>query len=418
MKDRLLSVLQLDVLRVTPSAAIEILRFRTTRTRPRTTSADTPQAVQAVVVGDAAELCVKGVFPRTTCRVVADLDAVVIRWSQTHFISINTVQSVQSAHQQSSRLSSRGSLRSANQQSSRLSRRGSVTPRFGNSRTTTLASSVVRIIYSDRGGVLRVLELSCSEEKGSSWSEGLQTLLDAVPRQGVPAHWRWALSCMAATSRRGATGFLRQGELATLLTCANSIGVSAAALETALQSVNSAQQQEAPPWLRTRADENQRMQLLGPQSIVGVLLRLCMSSQHISELYRRYTDRSGLINSDRWLEFQRCEQLAPHSEQGELRNSQDDEMEIARESFRQAFAGGKELPPEAGLGIVQFALQLLSPNNDAVANAQGADEMSKWEQPFAHYWTAASHNSYIVGDQLTVCGVRLSPTEASSSACR
>eukprot|EP00966_Prymnesium_polylepis_P273258 6312553-Prymnesium_polylepis.1 len=152
-------------------------------------------------------------------------------------------------------------------------------------------SSVAMIMFSDRGGVLRVLELSFSDAKGTAWSEGLQILLDTIPRQGVPAHWRWALSCMAATSSRGATGFLRQGELGTLLTCANSIGVSAAALEACLRSAN-AQQQEAPPWLRAGADENQRLRLLGPQSIVGVLLQLCTSSQHISELYRRYTDGS------------------------------------------------------------------------------------------------------------------------------
>eukprot|EP00966_Prymnesium_polylepis_P005767 131464-Prymnesium_polylepis.1 len=68
-------------------------------------------------------------------------------------------------------------------------------------------------------------------------------------------------------------------------------------------------------------------------------------------------------------------------------------MEIASESFRQAFAGGTELPPEAGLDIVQFALQLLSPKNDVVAHAPCADEISHRDQPFAHYWTAASHNS-------------------------
>ena len=49
------------------------------------------------------------------------------------------------------------------------------------------------------------------------------------------------------------------------------------------------------------------------------------------------------------------------------------------------------------LSNMQFALQLLDGHNDAVGSPPKID----LTQPFAHYWTAASHNTYCVGDQLT-----------------
>jgi len=48
---------------------------------------------------------------------------------------------------------------------------------------------------------------------------------------------------------------------------------------------------------------------------------------------------------------------------------------------------------------LQFALQMLSASNDA--HIPKANVPRAFEKPFAHYWTAASHNSYITGDQLT-----------------
>ena len=45
----------------------------------------------------------------------------------------------------------------------------------------------------------------------------------------------------------------------------------------------------------------------------------------------------------------------------------------------------------------RFALQLLAPHNSAITPVVDED----LTQPLAHYWAACSHNSYIIGDQLT-----------------
>ncbi|KAL1507854.1 hypothetical protein AB1Y20_007462 [Prymnesium parvum] len=49
------------------------------------------------------------------------------------------------------------------------------------------------------------------------------------------------------------------------------------------------------------------------------------------------------------------------------------------------------------IGPTQFAMMLLRPRNDAIAPLP----KQPLTEPLAHYWSACSHNSYIVGDQLT-----------------
>ena len=54
-----------------------------------------------------------------------------------------------------------------------------------------------------------------------------------------------------------------------------------------------------------------------------------------------------------------------------------------------------------GLGLLEFSLLLLGPQNDAVAPARESNVTDELQLPLASYWTACSHNSYVVGDQLT-----------------
>eukprot|EP00966_Prymnesium_polylepis_P112735 2607356-Prymnesium_polylepis.3 len=128
-----------------------------------------------------------------------------------------------------------------------------------------------------------------------------------------------------------------------------------------------------------------------------------------------------------WLSFISNEQLS--SSQDEERGSRlsaandqadekvDEEAELtrARQCFEQV-AGGVEIQVEKALSPVEFALQLLAPSNDAVApvqqlaHGQSTDPRERFEDPstnedlhgpLSHMYMAASHNSYLIGDQLT-----------------
>eukprot|EP00966_Prymnesium_polylepis_P112344 2598681-Prymnesium_polylepis.1 len=57
--------------------------------------------------------------------------------------------------------------------------------------------------------------------EATNWIAGLNMLLLMIPRSASPAHWRWTLSCIKATSTRGATGFLPRSNLRALLRVAN-----------------------------------------------------------------------------------------------------------------------------------------------------------------------------------------------------
>jgi len=98
-------------------------------------------------------------------------------------------------------------------------------------------------------------------------------------------------------------------------------------------------------------------------------------------------DRIGL---NEWLHFVRTEQ-----------ETDDVQIDEARQCFEHAVAGIRDtvgsLSPS--LGVREFAVALLSPQNDATTAEPSFPDM--WQEPLAHYWTACSHNSYIVGDQLT-----------------
>ena len=64
-----------------------------------------------------------------------------------------------------------------------------------------------------------------------------------------------------------------------------------------------------------------------------------------------------------------------------------------REAFVRACVSGSNQ-----LCYLRFAMLLLSSENRAVPPGAYTADLSR---PLAHYWVATSHNSYIVGDQLT-----------------
>jgi len=70
----------------------------------------------------------------------------------------------------------------------------------------------------------------------------------------------------------------------------------------------------------------------------------------------------------------------------------------SRCELKEAFESTCDSTRGGTLDYERFALMLLSPENRAVpVGAYAADH----SQPLAHYWVATSHNSYVIGDQLT-----------------
>eukprot|EP00966_Prymnesium_polylepis_P106713 2470479-Prymnesium_polylepis.1 len=67
--------------------AAAILRFRS-RGGVGIPVKDLPEAVLPAASGIVAELHIDGVFPRATCLVQPDLDAIALRWTHEHFISL------------------------------------------------------------------------------------------------------------------------------------------------------------------------------------------------------------------------------------------------------------------------------------------------------------------------------------------
>eukprot|EP00966_Prymnesium_polylepis_P088848 2055807-Prymnesium_polylepis.2 len=101
------------------------------------------------------------------------------------------------------------------------------------------------------------------------------------------------------------------------------------------------------------------------------------------------------MNRSQWLEFWREEQLLPAAgEGGELpEHWQVVSAPPAPAETDALFEVGKhtDLQTDATIGILQFKLQLLNSHNNVVAPALHPTALDAENEPFAHYWTAASH---------------------------
>eukprot|EP00966_Prymnesium_polylepis_P298451 6896739-Prymnesium_polylepis.1 len=150
---------------------------------------------------------------------------------------------------------------------------------------------------------------------------------------------------------------------------------------------------DLPHWLRraTMSGGNAN-EVLGPQQVVWLLLELCTSSEKISQLHacRAVNGRLAMAS---WREFLGAEQLGCYVDDeaaaaGLGIGDHDEEAELQR--------SGTEGHSTEGLTLQQFALKLLRPQNDAVSPARGwLRRKDGLNEPFAHYWTASSHNTCI-----------------------
>eukprot|EP00966_Prymnesium_polylepis_P193540 4485796-Prymnesium_polylepis.1 len=199
----------------------------------------------------------------------------------------------------------------------RLSREGSsVVDRFS-SFLRAGGPQRLHVTYDGHGGFGRVIDVHMPEDKALAWAASLDTLLKKAPRVASPAHWRWAISCVAATGRRGATGSLKHAELQTLLRCANSsTDIHSQLAQHALVAAEESEQHAGLlDWLRSAATHGNRHRLLGLREIAGLLLRLCAMSNRMTEEFNRYAI-AGRLNLTGWLSFIRTEQLTQTSEYG------------------------------------------------------------------------------------------------------
>ena len=410
--------------RLSPRTSAAIYRFRTAAVVYRPTPhRDTPKDIIPLIMGNLADLYIVKVFPRSTCFLQVDIDAFTIRWTQKHFVILHAVTHIQLVATQAGGLGWKpssfaslwmSSMRSSHARGSRDSRRGSSPHRTPHRNSTSEEENAPRlggrtvllnVSYSDRGGVSRVLELRMLEARATAWAHGLQRLLNLVPNTASPAHWRWSLSCMAATSERGATGYLRSSELRALLVRANaSSRMTTHELEAALQHVGEREDEaELPQWLHGAATvDSHRHNLLAAQKIAGLLFQLSTASHHITQQFDEYAQQDRMSRAE-WLNFIRTEQMPrpdAHEEgcAGDFRFDGRAELDAALQRFDGARS--VELRADHGFSKLQFALQILSVRNDAVAPARPTSD-DQWAKPLAQYFTATSHNSYLIGDQLT-----------------
>jgi hypothetical protein len=432
-------VLNLHALRVKLLQEVAVLYWRLYCVIRSSPLADTPTSVRPLLAGTVAELHIEKVFPCTKCFVLCELETFAIRWTPFHFVSLYTVDNVQKRHtgiETSAPKRHRSTLPGADRCSSFCQLSGASSQRpsgataeepplqcqanvgaaaatpcdsasqpdrksHRGSRRNSKDSAAVKktfdilITFRDGGGYTRVLVLCMPTVKvAATWLDGVQALL-AHPRIASAAHWHWALSCMASTSRRGASGFLQRSELRPLLRCANANAtLSAVALETAFaQAVESRERMNFPPW--QRVPSSHRGQPLCAQQITWFLVQLSTCTKEITAIFDEYAPE-GRMNLEQWLRFCGAEQSALHSDgadedlllQREALHNQEAELLNAQRQFENAIAAGCN----ECLILVQFALQLLSVQNDAVASKRTTD-LDQLREPFAHYWTACSHNS-------------------------
>ena len=428
-------------------------QFRTAR--KRTLPAGLSPVVQPIASGNTADVLIKDVFPSMRCFVQVDMENLCIRWSRLRSISLYVVEAVtakgvKGVKPESKKCCGASSRRPSSRRPSSVMKRA-VTGLVGtSSRQTSLTMlsafnqrdsplATVHINYSDRGGITRELTLTMYPLKAYAWDVGLRTLFAMIPRSASAAHWRWAMSCMAATNSRGASGFLRQSDVRSLLVRANaSAHLSTATLKEVLDSVNTSMQQQPEGMLRTGPAgdamqhaawcfSSRKNQLLDTPQVVGLLLRLCTASPRINDLYNVYS-LNGHFGLEQWLAFVGAEQALPQDTQSCVSVDGGDNLEelrLAKLRFeRKPVADSAEAHVDSEWTPLQFALQLLDRQNTAVNPARDTSASGDLSNPLAHFWAACSHNSYIVGDQLTglssanayrrqllqVCAVRAPPS--------
>ena len=450
LRHRAERALGLDVLRLMPSTAVAVFKYRVTKGHP--SPAALPEAVLPVVIGNVAVLSLHGKFPRTKCFVQVDLNAFGVRWTDEHCLPLAALEDILLVNSSKSSDNTASARKSSDNRLSRrvshkaaaainLARRCSRPEGCDEPRTPR---RTLRITLTDRGGIPNVLELRTSDANhAAAWAEGLRQL-KTLRWCGSSAHWWWAVSCMTGTTERGASGVLRRSELKSLLMRANAAHLNTSQLENELRNIDMSERQlQLPswlvrpcvlqlsragdasprgkqqaeriannsgshPWLRALSGPFRRGlgASLGPvlsgsypsEEInmcyaAGLLLCLSTASQRIAEVFDAYSvdERLGITE---WLMFVR-------TEQDDLWGSDSSDDQNSSSIGIGPEADRASVHPDATLSLLQFTQRILSVENNAVAPKGYPSTTDHLHEPLAHYWNACSHNSYIIGDQLT-----------------
>eukprot|EP00966_Prymnesium_polylepis_P026589 613391-Prymnesium_polylepis.1 len=150
--------------------------------------------------------------------------------------------------------------------------------------------------------------------------------------------------------------------------------------------------------------------LLNAPQITELLLRMCTSSTELTAIFLQYAT-GGRMSLVDWLSFVHSEQLTQTRQScssGEAHHSSEESRELAeaQRCYEQAVASRTfELSTDRDFGSLDFAQQLISPQNSAVTPARAwpartldAEPMTKRvvldsdHEPMTDYWTSCSHN--------------------------
>eukprot|EP00966_Prymnesium_polylepis_P182897 4237892-Prymnesium_polylepis.1 len=242
-----------------------------------------------------------------------------LRWTSRHFISLHNVVDVALTDRREATLSS-----SSREESFECrDRLGSDRSAASKSEATSTRFSV-NVTYDDAGGVRRSLILGMAEQDATIWEGLLRSRVQLLRHVASPAHWRWALSCMAAAvgkPGKPAPVSMSNSALPSLLLCANT------------------RPHQISEWVKELVHVSG--QRLTSQQIMNLLLRLSVATPRMEALFNRYAD--GQMSVNEWLTFIQTEQIAQQrasfgsrSQSHQLTRMKSEEMVEGTERFKTA----------------------------------------------------------------------------------